>query len=193
MALPSVTSQAATHRHQMVKRAVFLDRDGVINANINREGRDVAPTTLADFRLLPGVGEAVARLKGAGFTVIVVTNQPDVATGRTSRETVDAMHEALHREVPVDAIKTCFHTDSHGCSCRKPLPGMLTEAAQEFGLDLTKSFMVGDRWRDIHAGLAAGCRTIFVDYGKPQEVPHKPDKKVQSLPEAVAFILENSP
>ena len=174
----------------MVNRAVFLDRDGVLNANIERNGRLVAPTTLAEFRLLPGVAEAVAQLKAAGFLTIVTTNQPDVATGRTALATVDAMHAILRAAMPLDAIKSCFHNDADKCACRKPLPGMLLEAAAELDIDLAGSFMVGDRWRDTKAGLAAGCRTIFVDYGHFQEAEHQPDHTVRSLPEAVSFILE---
>ena len=174
----------------MVNRAVFLDRDGVLNTNIERDGKQVAPTSLAEFSLLPGVENAVARLKSAGFITVVVTNQPDVATGRTPRATVEAMHQLLRAQMPLAAIKACFHSDSDNCACRKPLPGMLLEAARELDIDLGTSFMVGDRWRDTQAGLAAGCRTIFVDYGHFQEGPHQPDRTVRSLPEAVSFIIE---
>ena len=174
----------------MVNRAVFLDRDGVLNANIERDGKQVAPTTLAEFQLLPGVVDAVARLKAAGFIIVVVTNQPDVATGRTPKAVVEAMHAILRSQMPLDAIMVCFHTDKDKCACRKPLPGMLLEAAAELDIDLGGSFMVGDRWRDTLAGRAAGCRTIFVDYGHFQEGPHRPERTVRSLPEAVSFILE---
>jgi D-glycero-D-manno-heptose 1,7-bisphosphate phosphatase len=174
----------------MVNRAVFLDRDGVLNANIERDGKQVAPTTLAQFHVLPGVAEAVNQLKAAGFLTVVVTNQPDVATGRTPLATVEAMHDILRARMPLDAIKVCLHTDKDKCRCRKPLPGMLLEAAAELDIDLRASFMVGDRWRDTQAGLAAGCHTIFVDYGHFQESPHQPDRSVRSLPEAVSFIIE---
>ncbi len=173
----------------MVK-AVFLDRDGVINANIERDGRPVAPSSITEFRVLPGVVEAVAQLKAAGFLVIVVTNQPDVATGRTTRTMVEAMHEEIKRQVPVDAIKVCYHVDADQCSCRKPRPGMLMDAAGDYGIELQSSYMVGDRWRDTEAGRAVGCFTIFVDYGHEQEGPNRPDLIVSSLSEAVARILE---
>jgi D-glycero-D-manno-heptose 1,7-bisphosphate phosphatase len=183
----------------MVKRAVFLDRDGVINANVERDGRPVAPTTLEEFRLLPGVENAVQRLKDAGFLIIVVTNQPDVATGRTPRAAVEAMHDIIRRRLGPDDIRTCFHTDADGCACRKPKPGMIIEAAAERGIDLQQSFVIGDRWRDVAAGRAAGCLTIFVDYGYEQDGPNEPDKIVRSLAEGTDFILsfarksENSP
>lgn len=171
-------------------RAVFLDRDGVINANVERDGRPVAPTTLAEFRLLPGVADAVNRLKSSGFSIIVVTNQPDIATGRTSRETLDAMHAQLCGLMPIDDIRVCSHIDADNCHCRKPKPGLLLDAATEHGIDLARSYMVGDRWRDTEAGRAAGCLTIFVDYGYVQDGPHNPHKVVRSLPEAVSFILD---
>jgi D-glycero-D-manno-heptose 1,7-bisphosphate phosphatase len=173
----------------VVIKAAFLDRDGVINANLERDGRPVAPTTLEEFRFLPGVEEAVLRLKTAGFLVIVVTNQPDLATGRTSAETVDAMHAEIRRRLDVNDIKICPHVDADNCNCRKPKPGMILEAAAERGIDLAASYVVGDRWRDIEAGRAAGCLTIFVDYGYVQDGPVRPDKIVRSLSEAAAFIL----
>jgi D-glycero-D-manno-heptose 1,7-bisphosphate phosphatase len=173
----------------MVRAAVFLDRDGVINANVLRDGKPVAPTRLDEFRLLPSVEDAVSRLKTAGYMVIICTNQPDVATGRTARATLEAMHALVREKLQVDDIKACFHTDNNGCDCRKPKPGMLLAAAHEYNIDLTASYMVGDRWRDVTAGHAAGCRTIFVDYGYKQEKPNEPDFVVASLPEAVDIIL----
>jgi D-glycero-D-manno-heptose 1,7-bisphosphate phosphatase len=172
-----------------VRSAVFLDRDGVINANLERNGRPVAPTTLAEFQLLPGVAEAVQRLKDYGYLIIVITNQPDVADGRTARSTVDAMHDLLRSKLAVDDIRVCFHNDSAGCTCRKPKPGMILDAAAEHGIDLDRSYVIGDRWRDIEAGRAAGCMTFFIDYGYKQDGPNSPDRVVNSLPEAAALIL----
>lgn len=173
----------------MAKRAVFFDRDGVINANLVRDGRAYAPRTLAEFRLLDGVEDAVRRVKEAGFLTIIATNQPDVPDGITPRETVDAMHAELRRRLPLDDIRICFHTDADNCSCRKPKPGLLLAAAADYEIDLRSSYFVGDRWRDIHAGQAAGCFTILVDHGLHQDKPTRPDKTVSSLAEAVAFIL----
>lgn len=173
----------------MVVRAVFLDRDGVINENIDRDGKPVAPTRLADFQILPGAADAVQRLKDAGFVLVVVTNQPDIATGRTPRTELDAMHAELRRRMPLDDIKACFHVEADGCACRKPKPGMILEAAAERGIDLGESYLIGDRWRDIGAGRAAGCYTIFIDYGHKQDGPNDPDKVVASLAEAADFIL----
>jgi D-glycero-D-manno-heptose 1,7-bisphosphate phosphatase len=172
-----------------VRRAVFLDRDGVINANLERDGRPVAPTTLAEFRILPGVEDAVRRLKERGYLVIVVTNQPDVANGLTERATVEAMHDVIRARLRVDDIKTCFHNDDARCECRKPKPGLILTAAAEHGIDLPGSYVVGDRWRDVAAGRAAGCSTIFIDYGYKQDGANFPDKVAGSLPEATSFIL----
>ena len=172
----------------MVK-AVFLDRDGVINANLDRDGKPVAPTTLAEFRILPGAVEAARRLKDAGFLLVVVTNQPDVATGRTPKATMEAMHAEIRRLMPIDDFMICLHTDADRCSCRKPKPGLILDAAAKHGIDLSSSTIVGDRWRDVLAGQAAGCRTIFVDYGYVQDQPAQPDKTVTSLTEAADFIL----
>jgi D-glycero-D-manno-heptose 1,7-bisphosphate phosphatase len=172
----------------MVK-AVFLDRDGVINANLERDGKPVAPTTLAEFRILPGVAEAARRLKEAGFLLIVVTNQPDVATGRTPKATMEAMHAEILRQLPIDDFMVCLHVDADDCACRKPKPGLILKAAAKYGIDLPSSTVVGDRWRDVLAGQAAGCRTIFVDYGYAQDRPAVADETVKSLTEAAQLTL----
>ncbi|CAO3411672.1 D-glycero-alpha-D-manno-heptose-1,7-bisphosphate 7-phosphatase [Azospirillum largimobile] len=176
------------------RRAVFLDRDGVVNRPVIRGGKSYPPQTLADFEILPGVADAVARLRAAGFLVIVVTNQPDIATGVQTPEVVEAMHDFLAARVPLDGIRMCPHTDAARCACRKPKPGMLMDAAAEFGIDLAASHMVGDRWRDVAAGRAAGCTTFFIDYGyaesDPSGVPHH---VVADLAEAASLILASSP
>jgi D-glycero-D-manno-heptose 1,7-bisphosphate phosphatase len=173
----------------MSVRAVFLDRDGVLNENLVRNNRPYAPRSLEEFRLLPGVEDAVKRLKAAGFLTIVVTNQPDVADGITPRAIVDAMHAELQQNLSLDDIKICFHNNADRCTCRKPLPGMLLEAAAERDIDLAGSYLIGDRWRDIKAGQAAGCHSIFIDYGFKQDEAVEPDATVRSLPEAVVYIL----
>ncbi len=173
-----------------MRRAVFLDRDGVINRAVVRDGKPYPPATLEAFELLPGVPEAVAALRAAGFLVIVATNQPDLATGKQRPEVVQAMHDRLRRELAVDDIRMCVHVDADGCICRKPRPGMLTEAARDWAITLADSVMVGDRWRDIEAGRAAGCRTVFLDYGYAEKRPESPDVILSSLAEASRWILE---
>jgi transaldolase len=171
-------------------RAVFLDRDGVLNEAIRRHGKPHPPADLDQLRILPGVPSAVARLREAGFLTIVVTNQPDVARGAQTREQVEAINGAIRAQVPVDEIRVCYHDDDARCDCRKPGPALIVEAARQHGVDLTASFMVGDRWRDVEAGRRAGCRTVFIDYDYEERRPMPPaDVNVRSLSEAVEWIL----
>jgi len=172
-------------------RAVFLDRDGVINANLTRHGKPVAPTSLAEFRFLPGIDEAARRLKDAGFLLVIVTNQPDIANGITPLGAMEAMHAEIRRALPIDDVAICFHTDADRCSCRKPKPGLILDAAAKHAIDLGGSYLVGDRWRDVLAGQAAGCGcTIMIDHGVQQDQPCTPDKIVHSPLEAAQFILD---
>ena len=176
--------------HTLAGRAVFLDRDGVINRAVVRDGRPYPPSSLAELELLPDVHEALARLRSAGFRLIVVTNQPDVARGAQTREAVEAIHAALLAAgLPIDDFRVCYHDDGDRCDCRKPEPGLLLAAAREHDLDLTASFMIGDRWRDVEAGRRAGCTTIFIDYGYAEVEPSLPDLRVKSLNEGVDWIL----
>jgi D-glycero-D-manno-heptose 1,7-bisphosphate phosphatase len=173
------------------RRAVFLDRDGVINRAIVRQGKPYAPASLEALEILPGVREALERLRNAGFLNIVVTNQPDVGAGKLPREVVARMHERLLGELPLDAIKVCCHVEADRCACRKPQPGMLIEAAGEFDVNLEASFLVGDRWRDVAAGQRVGCKCFFVDYGYSEKVPDKPYVAVNSLAQAATLILQS--
>jgi D-glycero-D-manno-heptose 1,7-bisphosphate phosphatase len=171
-------------------RAVFLDRDGVLNEAIVRDGKPYPPRTLEEFRIVEDAREELAKLKAAGFLLIVVTNQPDVARGTVRRETVEAFDAALRARLPVDDIFTCLHDDADGCNCRKPKAGLLLAAAEKYGIDLEKSYMIGDRWRDVDAGAAAGCRTILIDYGYEERGPeHRPWGRVGSLAEAVGVVV----
>ena len=172
-------------------RAVFLDRDGVINRVILREGRAYPPASAEDVEFLPDIGPALEALRRGGFRLIVVTNQPDVGKGLQRREVVEAIHARLSAAFPIDDIKVCYHVDEDGCSCRKPKPGMLLEAARTWGLELARSVMVGDRWRDIEAGRAAGCRTILVERGYDERRAEPPDAVVTSLAEASELILSD--
>jgi D-glycero-D-manno-heptose 1,7-bisphosphate phosphatase len=174
-----------------VRRAVFLDRDGVLNASVIRQGKPYPPDTLGELTVLPGVKEALSRFRAAGLINIVVTNQPDVGTGKQRIEVVEAMHKWLREALPLDDLKVCYHTDIQNCDCRKPRPGMLIEAAKDHDINLAQSFMVGDRWRDIAAGQAAGCGCFFVDYGYKEQRPEEPYVAVKSLPEAATLILSN--
>jgi D-glycero-D-manno-heptose 1,7-bisphosphate phosphatase len=172
-----------------MRRAVFLDRDGVINRTVVRGGKPYPPDGLDDLKVLPGVSRAAESLRAAGFLLIVATNQPDVAAGRQRREVVEAMHERIQAVLSIDAIKVCYHGEGDHCGCRKPSPGMLLEASAEWSIDLARSFMVGDRWRDVGAGRAAGCRTILVGGGYGEPFPEPPHAFARSLPGAARLIL----
>jgi len=171
------------------RRAVFLDRDGVVNHAEVRERKPHAPRRLEDFRLLPGTAAAIRSLREAGFLIVVVTNQPDIASGLVTPEIIEAMHSRLRARVPVDAIEVCPHAESDGCRCRKPKPGLLRAAAGRLGIDLRRSFLVGDRWKDIVAGRAVGCYAVFLDRGYGEPTPREADAIVRSLPAAVRRII----
>jgi D-glycero-D-manno-heptose 1,7-bisphosphate phosphatase len=170
---------------------VFLDRDGVLNRALERDGKPYPPKSLAEFEMLPGVPEACRRLKEAGFLLVVATNQPDVGRGDLAREVVEAIHAHLSQVLPIDRVEVCYHPGqgASDCACRKPRPGMLLSAARALGIELTRSFMVGDRWRDIDCGHAAGCVTLLVDYGYAETLRQPPDFRVRSLAEAADIIL----
>lgn len=173
----------------MKRKAVFLDRDGVLNRVIVTEGKPYPPASIDELEILPGVSEALQLLKAVGYVLIVVSNQPDVKRGITSKKMVEEINNYLAKSMPLDRFIICYHDSSDDCDCRKPRPGMLYAAEQEFDLDLALSYMVGDRWRDMEAGTLAGCKTIFIDYGYAEKQPASFDYRVGSLQEAVEIIL----
>jgi len=174
-------------------RAVFLDRDGVLNRATVRDGKPYPPASADALEILPGVPQALEALKRAGFLLLVVTNQPDVAKGKQSREAVEAIHSRMRAELPLDDIFVCYHVDTDACDCRKPAPGMLEQAAARYGLYLPGCYMVGDRWRDVDAGHRAGCRTILLDYGyRERAADNQPAERVTSLTEAAGWILQDA-
>ena len=172
----------------MVK-AVFLDRDGVLNSASVRNGRPYPPKDLSSVRIIDGVHEALTALKVAGWMLIVVTNQPDVARGTTSKDVVEDINSFLARALPIDHFYTCYHDSIDNCECRKPLAGSFFKAHAEYGIELSNSYMVGDRWVDMHAGQLAECKTIFIDYGYSEKRPSFFDYEVRSLLEASKIIL----
>lgn len=174
-----------------LRRAVFLDRDGVLVKVIVRDGRPYSPSRLAEMEILPGVREALERLRREGFLLIVVTNQPEVARGTLTADALEQMHRDLRQALPLDDIRVCLHDDADECACRKPKPGMILAAARRHGVDLRRSFLVGDRWRDIEAGRAAGCATVLIEQHYCERAPAAPpNASVRSLPEAVDWILD---
>ena len=191
----TVNADTPMHPHAdtptLKRRAIFLDRDGVINRPVVREGKPYAPTSLAEFEILPGVSEACQALKKLGFLLVVVTNQPDVGRGTLAREVVESIHGRLLQQLPIDRLMTCFHGGTvwgDPCKCRKPQPGMLFQAAEELKIDLAKSFVIGDRWRDVDCGFNAGCSTIFIDWGYEEKLKRDPDFRARDLLGAAQLI-----
>jgi D-glycero-D-manno-heptose 1,7-bisphosphate phosphatase len=179
--------------HEVGRPAVFLDRDGVINKPVLREGRPHPPAEVKDFELYEDVPAGCARFEAAGYLLVVVTNQPDVARGTQTRAAVEAMHREMLEVLPqIARVEVCWHAGTDGadpCDCRKPQPGMVLRAAKALNIDLTQSFLIGDRWRDVDCGHAAGCRTVFIERKYSETLKHTPDWTVESFGEAVEVIL----
>lgn len=169
-----------------MRAAVFLDRDGVLNPLIEGEGELRSPRTREEFELDVSARDVVERLQRLGYLVFVVTNQPDIARDKLPLTELVAMNREVRARLKVDDLRVCPHDDDDDCECRKPLPGMLHVLARRWGVDLSESFMVGDTWRDVEAGRAAGCRTILVrrSYNAGLEA----DEVVDSLEEVVEAI-----
>jgi D-glycero-D-manno-heptose 1,7-bisphosphate phosphatase len=173
-----------------LKPAVFLNRDGVLNEAVVRDGKPYPPDFAASLLIPPDAAASLARLKAVGLPLIVVTKQPDVARGKSTAFAVEAIHERLRRLLPLDDFLTCFHEDRDACSCRMPKSGLILQAATRHGLDPSRSFIIGDQWRDMAAGRATGCRTIWIDRGYAARAPSPPpDATVASLAEAIDWIL----
>jgi D-glycero-D-manno-heptose 1,7-bisphosphate phosphatase len=176
-----------------VTKAVFLDRDGVLNLPIVRDGVPHPPAGPDELEIYPDAAAALRRLKQAGYLLIVVTNQPDIARGTQTREAVDRINAALGAALPIDEFVVCAHDDAANCACRKPKPGMVLEAASRHAADPGRSFLIGDRWRDIDCGAAAGVRTVLIERGYGERAPvHAPDFVTASLSAAAEWILGRS-
>jgi D-glycero-D-manno-heptose 1,7-bisphosphate phosphatase len=172
------------------RRAVFLDRDGVLNKAVVRSGKPYPPATPGEIEIFPDVPASLRRLKAHGFLLLVATNQPDVARRTQTRSAVEQMHLRLGSELPLDEFLVCYHDDSDNCECRKPRPGLLMEAARRHDLDLPRCYLVGDRWRDVDAAVAAGCKAVWIDRGYAERPPASaPSARVASFREAVDWIL----
>jgi D-glycero-D-manno-heptose 1,7-bisphosphate phosphatase len=173
-----------------MRAAVFLDRDGVLNEVVFRDGRPASPRSLAELVVVPGAAQALLRLEAAGFFLLVVTNQPDVARGKLSSDTLEAMHEVLRSRLPLLEIAACVHDDADRCACRKPRPGAILALAARHGVELSRSFLVGDSMKDVEAGRAAGVTTILLrrDYNLGGAADHVVDE----LAAAVELILSGN-
>ncbi len=174
-----------------MNKAVFLDRDGVVNRAVIREGKPYPPKDLSELVVPPECSGLLESLKRAGYVILVVSNQPDVARGTQSRDTVELINATLQASLPIDDFFMCYHDDQAHCLCRKPKPGLILQAAEQHHVDVSKSFMIGDRWRDIEAGISAGCRTVFIDYGYAEMRPVYVDYCVGGLRDAVAMVMAN--
>lgn len=171
-----------------MNKAVFLDRDGVVNHAIVREGKPFSPKNVSELKLVRGCYDLLYSLKRKGYLIFVVTNQPEVARGNVSKADVDEINDFIMNSLPVDEIFVCYHDDNDLCRCRKPLPGLIFQASQQYDIDLTCSYMIGDRWRDMEAGVNAGCITIYIDYGYSEKRPSCYDFCVGGLRDAVDMI-----
>lgn len=177
-----------------LRPAVFLDRDGTLNQQIIRDGKPFPPTSVEEFRLLEGVVEGCRELKQKGFVLVVVTNQPDVGRGTQRQAEVEGMHDLLRSWVPeIDAIEVCYDPGlGEPSRRRKPEPGMVLDAAAALSLDRNRSWLIGDRWRDIDCGSRAGVRTVFVDWDYDEALRALPDFRARSFLDAVRIVLAHS-
>jgi D-glycero-D-manno-heptose 1,7-bisphosphate phosphatase len=170
-------------------KAVFLDRDGIINKVLIKEGKVCSPRTMAEFEWMDDIIESVKIFKEIGFKIIVVTNQPDIARGKMAKEILAAMTNLIYSTLMVDDVLVCPHDDLDGCNCRKPSPGLILEASGKWDVDCRQSFMIGDSWKDMSAGRAAGCTTILIDqyYNQGTEGHYR----VKDLKGAVEIIVNS--
>ncbi|HZR06408.1 MAG TPA: HAD-IIIA family hydrolase [Candidatus Udaeobacter sp.] len=183
-------------KHEVARRAVFLDRDGVINRAVVRNGHPYPPSCAEDFELHDDVADGCARLKAANFLLVVITNQPDVGRGKQNREAIEAMHIKMKSALSLlDRIEICYHAGARygePCECRKPRPGLILRAAAELKIDLGASYVIGDRWRDVDCARSAGCRAIFIQRGYQENLREVPDFTVVNFSEAVDAVLRDA-
>ena len=175
-----------------LKRGAFLDRDGVINETIFDNGVNRPPKSIDEIVIIDGVTDSIKNLEELRVIPIIVTNQPDVARGTTTQIEVNEINTRIKELTGIQHVYTCFHDDLDKCLCRKPKPGLLLKATEDLGLDLRRSFLVGDRWRDIEAGQNLGIDSFFIDSLKNEKKPNAPYTLVQSLFEAVNLIMGDS-
>ena len=183
-------------KYEVMQRAVFLDRDGVLNRVVVRNGKPHPPASVSEFELYEDAADGCARLKAARFLLVVITNQPDVGRGIQSREAIEAMHLKLQSALPqLDRVEICYHGgERHGqtCDCRKPRTGLILKAADELNINLTDSYVIGDRWRDVDCARAAGCRAIFIQRGYKETLRKAPDVTVANFNDAVNAVLRDA-
>lgn len=174
-----------------MSKAIFLDRDGVVNTAIIKNGLPFSPLCLNEVKVISGVKEAIGTFKTLGYIPVIVTNQPEVARGNLKIEELERMNSYLRQELGILKFYSCTHDDLDACECRKPKPGMFLQAAKELKLDLRQSLMVGDRWKDIEAGQRAGCKCFFIDNSYQEPLPNAPFTRVTSLSEVLTCNLRS--
>lgn len=175
----------------MRKGAVFLDRDGVLNHAPVTDGGPKSPKTMSELKILEPAIEACKQLKSMGIILIAVTNQPDIARGKVTAQDVNAINAHVKSVLSLDDIRTCPHDNQDHCECRKPKPGLILDGAYDHSIDPEKSIMIGDRGSDIEAGRRAGCKTVFIDYGYPEQGPNDADFNCTNLLEAAPWVIKN--
>ena len=193
MALFSFTSVNKNQQNKVVanlSKAIFLDRDGVINRPLIKNGKGYAPRLLKDFKIYSSVKKDIKKLKKNGYKIFVITNQPDVNNKLIKKKTLKAMHKILKKKLCVDKILYCPHDKKENCKCRKPKTELIKNAIKGKKIYLKKSYMIGDRASDIEAGYRAGCKTIFINKNYLELKPKKQDKTVKTLNAAVNYILK---
>jgi len=174
-----------------MNKAIFLDRDGTLNKAIVKNGLPYSPVSFNEFEILPGVKESIPRFKKLNFVCLLVTNQPDVSKGKVKKDIVIKMNDFLKNEIKLDDIFVCYHDDDDNCKCRKPKPGLLLSAGKKWNINLNKSYMIGDRWKDIKAGKIAGCKTIQIENNYNEKNEDNPDYTVKTLADAVDILEKN--
>ena len=173
-----------------MRRAIFFDRDGVLNKIVERDGKPASPRTPEELVIVPEATEVIAAARALGFQIFVVTNQPDVRRGLMSHGDLDSIHDKLAASLPLDAIAACRHDNSDACACRKPKPGLILGLAAAHDVDLAASFMIGDQDRDIACGKAAGVRTVLL--ARPYNSGAGADHVLESLSQLIAVMDEAS-
>jgi len=179
-----------------MKRAVFVERDGILNEVRPGPKNQIAPLTMEEFKVNKAAEPCLRKLKAAGFVVIVTTNQPGLSRGYQSRRELDRMHDVIKRGFPLDDIMVCPHDEADHCPCRKPRPGLLIEAAFKWHLNLDHSYVISDKWQDAEAARTAGCTSLLLKSPWVGNVHHDfvlPDldaiaDKILSLKQQVEFV-----
>lgn len=174
------------------RRAVFFDRDGVINRAIIVDGKPKSPKLINELFIYNEAIELIKMVRNLDLVPIIITNQPEIARGNITLDQANAINDYILRVTQVERVYMCPHDDADSCQCRKPKPGLLKEASKELGINLKTSYCIGDRWRDIEAGLSVGTKTIWIDRGYIEPEPNYFDLKISSLKEAGDFIRNSN-